>query len=400
MLNRVISRANRASRVASFVWAIALLIPAAMTGQSFLGSVVGTITDTSGASVPAASITLTNIGTNEERTTASSSTGDYQFLNLIPGSYRMRVEKEGFSRMVRENIQVAVQAGVRVDGTLGVGAATQTVEITAEAAMLETENASVSTVVDSVVVEGLSLNGRNVMNLIALSNAVVPSASAMGAVTGNTNGGSSTNFGQIGAYTIGGGQSNMSATLLDGAPVNIVQYNSTALVPNQDAVQEFRVVSNNVDAQFGRFAGGVVNLTTKSGTNAFHGGGYEFLRNNVLNANTFFNNLAPNGGLKRPKWNQNQYGANVGGPVKKDKLFFFFAWENFKLAVRKPERADRSHRCRAGWRLLRRGPSDDLRPQHRLRGSGKQQRLRRNRWHGAISAPGFPGKQDPHIPSG
>jgi hypothetical protein len=326
MLKQAFSRAL-------FIGAFAVLLPTGMTSQTFLGSVVGTITDTTGGSVPGAKVMLTNLGTNEARTATTSNSGDYQFPNLVPGEYRMMVEKEGFSRLVRDGITVAVQSELRVDGSLSVGTAAQTVEVTSAVAALDTESASVSTVVDAKTVEGLSLNGRNVMNLIALTNAVVPNASALGSVTGNTNGGSSTNFGQIGAYTIGGGQSNQSAALLDGAPVNIMQYNATSLVPTQDAVQEFRVVTNNVDAQFGRFAGGVVNLTTKSGTNAFHGASYEFIRNNVLNANTFFNNLA---GLKRPKWNQNQYGANLGGPIKKDKLFFFFAWENFKLSVENP----------------------------------------------------------------
>jgi hypothetical protein len=333
MLKRVLGRARRTSMAAAFVVLIAMLLPAALLAQTFLGSVVGTITDTTGASVPAARLTITNTATNEEHTASTSNTGEYQFLNLIPGSYRMSVEKEGFSKLVREGITVSVQGEVRVDGSLSVGTASQTVEVSSEVAQLDTETASVSAVVDSATVDGLSLNGRNVMNLIALSNAVVPSTSALGSVNGNTNGGSSTNFGQIGAYTIGGGMSNMSSTLLDGSPVNINQYNATALVPTQDAVQEFRVVTNNVDAQFGRFAGGVVNLTTKSGTNAFHGGAAEFLRNNKLNANTFFNNKA---GAVRPEWTQNQYVADVGGPVKKDKLFFFSSYEGFNLHVQNP----------------------------------------------------------------
>ena len=333
MMRHATVRQHRISGVAVFILLIAILLPAAMIAQTFLGSLVGTITDSTGASVPAAKVTVTNTGTNEEHAISTSNSGEYRFPNLVPGTYRMSVEKEGFSRLLRDNITVAVQGEVRVDGSLAVGATSQTVEVSAEVAQLDTETASVSAVVDSATVDGLSLNGRNVMNLIALSNAVVPNNSAMGSVNGNTNGGSSTNFGQIGAYTIGGGQSNQSSTLLDGSPVNISQYNATALVPSQDAVQEFRVVTNSVDAQFGRFAGGVVNLTTKSGTNAFHGGASEFLRNNKLNANTFFNNRS---GLVRPEWTQNQYGANLGGPVKKDKLFFFSSWEGFHLAVQNP----------------------------------------------------------------
>ena len=302
-------------------------------GQTFLGSIVGTITDASGASVPAAKVTLTNAGTNDERTALTSTSGDYQFLNLVPGTYRMSVVREGFSRLVRPGIEVPVQAEVRIDGTLAVGVSTQTIEITSVAPPLDTESGAVSTVVNSKTIDGLPLNGRNVLNLIALTNGVVPQAAAMGSPSGNSNGGTATIFGNIMNIQIGGGQNNQSAVFLDGAPLNISQSNSTALVPTQDAVQELRVVNNNVSAEFGKFAGGVVNLTTKSGSNSFHGGAYEFFRNKVLNANAFFNNLS---GLDRPKWNQNQYGANLGGPIKKNRLFFFFAWENFDYNIEVP----------------------------------------------------------------
>ena len=297
--------------------AIALLLPAAMTSQTFLGAIVGTITDPSGASVPAAKVRLNNAGTNDERTASTSNSGDYQFLNLMPGTYRISVEKESFMLMVRQNIEVPVQATVRVDGTLAVGPSAQTVEITSVAPALDTETGAVSTDVNSRTIDGLPLNGRNVLNLIALTNGVVPQAGALGSPSGNSNGGSATIFGNIMNYQIGGGQNNQSAVFLDGAPLNISQNNSTALVPTQDAVWEFRIVSNSVSAEFGKFAGGVVNLTTKSGSNAFHGGVYEFFRNRVLNANAFFNNLS---GLKRPEWNQNQYGSNLGGPIKKGLL--------------------------------------------------------------------------------
>ena len=283
--------------------------------------------------MPAAKVRLTNTATNDERTVSTSNSGDYQFLNLVPGTYRISVEKEGFSRIVRPNIEVPVQAEVRIDGTLAVGMSTQTIEVASVAPPLDTESAAVSTVVNSKTIDSLPLNGRNVLNLIALTNGVVPQSAAMGSPSGNSNGGSATIFGNIMNFQIGGGQNNQSAVFLDGAPLNISQSNSTALVPTQDAVQEFRVVSNNAGAEFGKFAGGVVNLTTKSGSNAFHGGVYEFFRNRVLNANAFFNNLS---GLERPKWNQDQYGANLGGPIRKNRAFFFFGWENFGYNIEVP----------------------------------------------------------------
>ena len=325
---------NRFSVVLMYLLLVCTIaIPRLLTAQTTFGSLVGTISDNSGAVAPGAKVSLRNLGTGEEHAGQSGSNGEYRFLNLQPGSYRLTVEREGFDRVVREPIEVRVQAEVRIDAALRVGAVSQTVEISAETPLLETESASVSTVVDAKTVDGLALNGRNVMNLIALAPGVIAGTGATGAPIGNANGGSMTTITAWMNYQIGGGQLNQSAALLDGAPLNISQNNSAVLVPTQDAVQEFRVVSNDVSAEFGRFAGGVVNLTTKAGTNTMHGSAYEFLRNKELNANAFFNNL---GGLPRPQFTQNQYGAQAGGPIKKDKLFFFFSWENFIFRQQTP----------------------------------------------------------------
>lgn len=167
----------------------------------------------------------------------------------------------------------------------------------------------------------MPLNGRNVFGLVALVPGVVPGGQSGTTPTG-------TNPFAWGNYQIGGGQSNQSASYLDGAPLNTVYGNLTSLVPTQDAIQEFRVQTNNLGPEFGHLAGGAINLTTKSGTNALHGSVYEFLRNRSLNANTFFNNRA---GVTRPAFTQNQYGANAGGPIIRDKTFFFGSWEGFRL---------------------------------------------------------------------
>ncbi len=160
----------------------------------------------------------------------------------------------------------------------------------------------------------LALNGRNVLNLIELAPGVVPQGSTL-------NGGNAVTAGlTMLDYQMGGGQAGQSAAYVDGAPVNVSYENGAGYVPVQDAVQEFRIVTNDVGPEFGRFAGGVVNISTKSGTNTMHGAAYEYLRNQDLNANTFFNNKA---GLERAVYQQNEYGANVGGPVKKNKTFYF-----------------------------------------------------------------------------
>jgi hypothetical protein len=291
-----------------------------LPGQTFYGSVVGTVTDASGASVPGATVSLTHLGTSDRRTAVTDTTGSYQFVNLIPGPYRVEIEISGFSRFTREPVVVEVQSAVRIDAALQVGDISQVVEVAAITPLLDTETTSLGHVVGSRKVQEMPLNGRNVLNLVALVPGVVPQGQSMQNPTG-------TNIFAWGNYQIGGGMANQSATFIDGGPVNVPYVNLTTLVPTQDAMQEFRVQTNNLGPEFGRFAGGVINLTSKSGTNDFHGSAYEFLRNRVLNSNTFFNNRS---GIERPPFTQNQFGVNVGGPVVREKTFFFFSYEGFR----------------------------------------------------------------------
>ncbi len=290
-------------------------------GQTFYGSIVGTVTDASGSAVPQANVACVNLGTADRRVAQTDVGGNYQFVSLVPGQYRVEVEKTGFRRFAREPITVEVQSAVRIDVPMTVGDVSQTIEVTAQTPLLQTENAALGQVVEARKVLEMPLNGRNVFGLVALVPGVVPGGQSGTTPTG-------TNPFAWGNYQIGGGQANQSAAFIDGAPINASYANLTALVPTQDAIQEFRVQTNNLGPEFGRLAGGAINLTTKSGTNSFHGSAYEFLRNRSLNANTFFNNKA---GVQRPAFTQNQYGANVGGPVIRDKTFFFFSWEGFRL---------------------------------------------------------------------
>src|SRR5712692_5402854 len=271
--------------------------------------------------VPAAGVTLTNLGTSERRTMQTDEFGNYQFVNLVPAQYKLEVEKAGFRRFTREPIVVEVQAAVRIDVGMQVGDVNQVVEVTAQTPLLQTESTSLGQVVESRKVLEAPLNGRNIYALVALVPGVVPGGQSGTTPTG-------TNPFAWGNYQIGGGQSNQSAAYIDGASVNVSYVNLTSLVPTQDAIQEFRVQTNNLGPEFGRLAGGALNLTTRSGSNEFHGSLYEFLRNKVLNANTFFNNKA---GVARPAFTQNQYGGSIGGPIQKDKTFFFFGYEGFKL---------------------------------------------------------------------
>ncbi len=298
-----------------------LLACASLFGQTFYGSLVGTVADSSSSAMPQANVTLINLGTGERRTAQTDNSGNYQFVNIVPGQYRVEVENTGFRRFAREPITVEVQSAVRIDVAMQVGDVSQTVEVTGQTPLLQTENASLGQVVEARKVLEMPLNGRNVFSLVALVPGVVPGGQSSQTPTG-------TNPFAWANFQIGGGQANQSASYIDGAPNNSSYVNHTMLVPTQDAVQEFRVQTNNLGPEFGRLAGGVINLTTKSGTNSFHGSAYEYLRNRSLNANTFFNNRA---GVGRPAFTQNQFGANIGGPIRKDKTFFFGSYEGFRL---------------------------------------------------------------------
>lgn len=299
-----------------------------LNAQVTFGTVVGSVSDTSGAAVANAQVNLTNLGTNEKRTETTNSDGLYQFVNVIPGEYSVEVAQPGFKRILRSPVRVETQSTAKIDLALQLGDVTQTVEVTAQTPLLQPETSSLGTVVDQRQVNELPLNGRNPMNLVALSPSVVPQGGAMQ----NPNG---TNPFAWGNYQINGGMANQSMTWLDGAPVNGSYINITALIPTQDSLQEFKVATSNLSPEYGRFAGGVVNFTTKSGTNDVHGAAWEYLRNRVLNANTFFNNQ---NGTPRPAFTQNQFGFNIGGPVYipklvkgRNKTFFFVNYEGFRL---------------------------------------------------------------------
>ena len=326
-------RTALSAAITAAVFAASLFPVTALRAQTSFGSIVGTVTDATQAPIPGAIVTLTNIGTAERRTAPSDASGNFQFVNLIPGNYRLQVENRGFKRYSREPIRVEVESSVRIDPALELGDVAEELTVSAETPLLQTQNATIGATVEGRVVQDMPLNGRNVLNLIALEPGVVPQGSTSGSPLGNQAGGTYTNNTGWGNYQIGGGMANQSAFYLDGVPLNTVNANSPGLVPVQDAIQEFRVDTNAVSAEFGRYSGGVVNMATKSGTNAIHSTVYEYLRNKVLNANDFFNNRS---GVKLNAFTQNQYGAAAGGPVVKDKAFFFFSWENFALRNGRP----------------------------------------------------------------
>src|SRR5882724_3883147 len=298
-----------------------------LQGQSTYGAVTGSVTDPSGAAITDAKVTLTNLGTAETRTQPTNADGLYSFVNLIPGNYKIDIEKPGFKHITRTPIVVEVQQSAKIDVTLPVGQANETVEVVGETPLLQSETSSLGQVVEQRKANELPLNGRNIYSLAAIAPSVTPQGNTTGTPVGK-------NPFDFANYQIGGSFANQSAEHLDGQPLNIGYINLPLLVPTQDSISEFKVQYNNLGPEWGKFSGGVINLSTKSGTNTWHGSGYDYLRNRVLNSNEFFNKrqqISLGQKNQAPPFTQNQFGGTIGGAVIKDKTFVFFSYEGFRL---------------------------------------------------------------------
>jgi len=304
-----------------------LSLPILMQAQSTFGTVDGAVQDPSGAAIAGAKVTLTNAGTQEKRSQTTGGEGLYQFVNVAPGDYVLEFEKEGFKHITRQNVTVQVNQDTHIDAALPVGQVTESVEVTSETPLLQAETSSLGQVIETRPANELPLNGRNIFNLITVSPAAVAQGGSGGTPVGQ-------NPFSWGNYQVGGSFANQSAEYLDGQPLNIGYINLPVLIPITDSIGEFKVQYNNLGAEFGKFSGSILNFSTKSGTNAFHGEAYEYLRNKALNSNEYFykqSQIANGQDNTPPPYVQNQYGFNFGGPIIKDKTFFFVNWEQFRL---------------------------------------------------------------------
>ncbi|HKC87408.1 MAG TPA: carboxypeptidase-like regulatory domain-containing protein, partial [Blastocatellia bacterium] len=281
----------------------------AIYAQSFTGSINGTVTDQAGAALANASITLTAGATGQSRATTTNNQGEYSFPSLPPGEYKIRITADGFTARVI-TAQLAVSQALRTDAQLSVGSTNETVNISAggDGVAVETRNAQLSNVVNQRQVTELPLITRNPYDLIAIS---------AGATDGPDRG---SGFQRGAGFAVNGLRSQSSNFVLDGGENNDTFVSAPGQNVPLDAIQEFRVQTNNYTAEFGRGAGFVANVVTKSGSNQFHGSAYEFNRNSELAANDSFNNA---NGFPKQFFNRNQFGFSAGGPVIKDKTFFF-----------------------------------------------------------------------------
>ncbi len=304
------------------------LMTAALFAQFDTAEVVGTVRDASGGAIPKATVTLTNMDTGIQAKTNSDENGNYDFFNVKVGRYSVVVEHTGFSKFTTTDVQVNVNARQRVDVALQVGAVTETVEVTGVAAALETDSSEHGQIINTAAVAELPLNGRNYADLALLStNAVKSPISATFSPSGTP---------REGAFNVNGMRSTYNNFLLDGLDNNAYGtsnqgYSAQLVQLSPDALAEFKVITSNYSAEYGRVGGAVVNAVMKSGTNQIHGSAYEYMRNTDLNATGFLFSPAV---FVKPTLQRNQFGATIGGPIVKNKLFFFADYEGFRQLQR------------------------------------------------------------------
>jgi outer membrane receptor protein involved in Fe transport len=300
-----------------FIATLLLALPSAALAQTTTGAITGTVTDPSGALIPNVRITATNVATNVVNTTQTNEAGVYNFPFLALGDYTVTAEASGFKKSVLGPFRLEVNQTARIDPRLEIGAASESVEVTGVAPVLQTESTQTGAVLSSTKLTEIPLNGRNFANLSLL----VPGTISTNPQAMSTSG----RFQNQGSrpYT-NGNREQTNNFLLDGIDANDSMDNRVGYQPNVDALEEVKVLTGNAPAEFGNAAGSIVNAQIKSGTNQLHGNVFEFLRNEKLDANDFFSNRS---GAPKRAFRRNIFGGTLGGPVKKDKAFFFLDYE-------------------------------------------------------------------------
>ena len=297
------------------------LSAAAAYGQVQSGTIVGTVTDQGGAAVAAAKVTLVNEGTNFTRMVETGTAGQYVATSVPTGSYTVTAELQGFQKLVRSGLQLTAADTLTVDLRLQVGNVQETIEVKETAPLLQSQTAAVSSLVSNQQMVEMPLNGRTFTALLKLSP---------GAYTGSSGNLATSQYAIRGDVNISvnGSSAQNNSYLIDGVVNRNLWLSTLIMVPTVDSIQEVRMMTSNYSAEYGAAAGAITIVQTKSGTNQLHGSLYEFLRNDKLDANTFFNNRL---GAAKPAFRRNEFGGTVGGPIRKDKTFFFGDYQGIRL---------------------------------------------------------------------
>ena len=296
---------------------------AQLFAQAVSGTILGTVHDASGALVAKAPITITNIATGLNRTVETDASGEFSAPSLPPGIYSLTVQTEGFKKTTLSNLVVGVDQKVRAEVTLQLGAVADTINVEGTAPVVKSDSSELGDTVTERQIKDLPLNGRDFVNLTRIIPGVV-----RGIPGANIDGAGSLAWRASASFSANGQRTRDNNFLLDGVDNNEIWLNSVVVFPSVDALEEFKVQTSTYSAEFGRSSGGVVNIAIKSGSNAYHGSAFEFLRNDKFDANDFFNNRA---GRKKPPFRQNQFGATFGGRIIKDKTFFFMDYQGGRI---------------------------------------------------------------------
>src|SRR5258706_5782889 len=305
------------------VLGLCLVCSTLVSAQSTGGRILGRISDPSGAVLASVAVTATNEATGVKRDTKTNASGDYVFLEVPVGTYTLSFDLSGFKTNVRKNVVLDVNQVITLNMSMQIGTSKEVVEVTSEAPLVDTTSTQLGAVVNDRTVTQLPLNARDTYQFLQLQPGVMSTVGSPNSVVYGSD--------RAGAVSVNGGRGRSNNFSVNGGDANDQFVNLPTVQPSPDSIEEFRVLTNTFDAEYGRNSGSVVNVVTKSGTNSFHGNMYEFFRNAVLNANPYCFTAVQGIPCDKPKFNQNQFGGTFGGPIKKDRTFFFTSYEGRRI---------------------------------------------------------------------
>lgn len=306
------------------ILSLCLICSTLLSAQGTGGRILGRVSDSSGAVLAEVKISLTNDATGVSNETTTNSSGDYGFPQVPVGTYTLSFDLTGFKTNVSKGIVVNLNQVVTLNTVLQVGETKETVEVTSEAPLVDTTSTQLGAVMDSRQVSNLPLNSRDTYQLLQLQPGVMSTVGSSNSLVYGSD--------SPGAVSVNGGRGRSNNFSVNGGDANDLFANLPTVQPSPDSIAEFRVLTNTFDAEYGRNSGSVVNVVTKSGTNDLHGSAYEFFRNKVLNANDYCLTEGADGlPCQKPQFNQNQFGGTFGGPIKKDRTFFFASYEGRRI---------------------------------------------------------------------
>ena len=313
---------RHAARLFALISAV-LIFTSSVLAQSTGGRIIGRVADSTGAVVGGVTVTLKNQATGVSRETKTDQNGDYTFIEVVPGNYQAEYTMQGFKKNINRSVVLELNQVLTLNATLQAGGTQETVEVTSEAPLVDTTSTQLGAVVDDRTVSQLPLNARDTYQFLQLQPGVMSTTGTGNQIVYGSD--------KSGSVSVNGGRGRSNNFSVNGGDANDLFVNLPTVQPSPDSIAEFRVLTNTFDAEYGRNSGSVVNVITKAGTNNFHGNVYEFFRNTKLNANPYCFTESEGVSCDKPQFNQNQFGGTFGGPIKKDRTFFFASYEGRRI---------------------------------------------------------------------